>query len=291
MIPAARVSKLLRRCFYTTALMFVLCTTRSLAWETKAQALEQAVHLVHDPTVFGVSTLSTRYPSSHPIAELAGHVISGPEYFAPCEADTGTLLYLGLTVSQTWKNILNSDSKIATVSIASNTNPAIPDPRHSSGHDSKHWEEDRPSWRRGMPSKARITLFGHFSILNVTEQPEQAKKALHCYLDHHPDASHWAPDSDESPHIPFWATFTVDKVYWVGGFGDEHYIGWFSSYEWNTAWKQHRPTTRDWASNNTASSLPEDDARLLATQIPLSTPLDAEEEDQHEMLHPKLAFQ
>jgi hypothetical protein len=40
--------------------------------------------------------------------------------------------------------------------------------------------------------------------------------------------------------VPFWATFNVDKVYWVGGFGDEHYIGWFTSDEWSTAFKRHR---------------------------------------------------
>jgi len=96
-----------------------------------------------------------------------------------------------------------------------------------------------------MPSKSRVTLFGHFSILNITDHPEQADQAARCYLDHHPDASHWAPNSTESPHIPFWATFHVTKVYWVGGFGDEHYIGWFNSDEWNAAWKEHRPLRHD----------------------------------------------
>lgn len=184
--------------------------------------------------------MSTRYPADHPVTDLAGHVISGPEYFAPCDPDERSLLYLGLTVSQTWRNVLHSDTKNATVSIASNANPAIPDPRHHSHHDPGHWQTKRPPWRRGMPSKSRITLFGHFNVMNVTEHPHQAKEALQCYLGHHADAGHWAPNATESPHIPFWATFTVDKAYWVGGFGDEHYIGWFSSDEWNTAWKQHR---------------------------------------------------
>ncbi len=91
-----------------------------------------------------------------------------------------------------------------------------------------------------MPSKPRITLFGHFDILNVTQEPREAEKASQCYLEQHKDASHWAPNSTESPHVPFWATFNVDKVYWVGGFGDEHYIGWFTSDEWSTAFKRHR---------------------------------------------------
>lgn len=96
-----------------------------------------------------------------------------------------------------------------------------------------------------MPSKARVTFFGHFDVLNSTQYPDLAEKALRCYLQHHPDASHWAPNATESPHIPFWATLNVDKVYWVGGFGDEHYIGWFTGEEWNTAWKEHHASTHD----------------------------------------------
>ncbi|TKY85381.1 hypothetical protein EX895_005543 [Sporisorium graminicola] len=213
-----------------------MCSLGGYAWETKAEALAQAVRLVHGPEHFGVSTLSTRYPADHAIADLAGSVISGPEYFAPCDTETGSLLYLGLTVSQTWRNVLHSKAKNATISIASNADPAVPDPRHASKH---QWDKQRPSWRRGMPSKPRVTLFGHFDLLNATRHPDQAEKALSCYLEHHPDASHWAPNATESPHVPFWAQFSVDKVYWIGGFGDEHYIGWFDSNEWHTALKEH----------------------------------------------------
>lgn len=239
MVLAHKLCSLYRHCFITVATLLAFCSLGGHAWETKEQALSQAVELVNDPAHFGVSTLSTIYPADHPVGDLAGTIISGPEYFAPCEAETGTLLYLGLTVSQTWRNVLNSETKNATVSIVSNTNPAVPDPRHASKRHPEHWQKDRPSWRRGMPSKGRITLFGHFDVLNVTHHPEVADKALKCYLERHPDASHWAPNATESPHVPFWATFNVHKVYWIGGFGDEHFIGWFSSEEWNTAWKTH----------------------------------------------------
>lgn len=257
---------------HAAAVLLVLWIVEGRAWETKTQALEQAVQLVHDPTVFGVSTLSTTYPVDHPVADLAGQVISGPEYFAPCDSNTGALLYLGLTVSQTWRNVLKSESKNATVSIASNANPDVPDPRHSSGHGANHWHKNRPSWRRGMPSKSRITLFGHFDVLNVTENPAQAEKFSRCYLGHHADASHWAPDSTESPHIPFWATFNVDKVYWVGGFGDEHYIGWFTSEEWSEAWKEHS-AAQFMASNGRIGISEGESERLLAMQYPISPSL------------------
>lgn len=56
-----------------------------------------------------------------------------------------------------------------------------------------------------------------------TSAIEEVRSAfLHC----HPDASHWAPGASDSPHEAVWVRFVVDKVYAVGGFGDEHRIGW-----------------------------------------------------------------
>lgn len=249
--------------------------------------------MIHDPTVYGVSTLSTQYPSDHSATDLAGHVITGPEYFAPCDVETGSLLYLGLTVSQTWRNVLNSHSKNGTVSIASNANPSVVDPRHHSRHDAHRWKDSRPSWRRGMPSKSRVTLFGHFDILNVTQHPDQAEKASRCYLNYHPDASHWAPNSTASPHIPFWATFNVDKVYWVGGFGDEHYIGWFSSDGWRSASREHAPSAMNVISSHTTAPLSveaEFSDRLFGPSEPslLSVP---EFRDRSNSANPILSFQ
>ncbi|PWZ00219.1 hypothetical protein BCV70DRAFT_200368 [Testicularia cyperi] len=214
----------------------LLAGASASAWETKSQALLQAVELVNDPHVFGVASLSTKYASDHPVSELAGLPITGPEYFAPCYPDSGDLLFLGLTVSQTWRNILHSDTKNGTASIGSNPDPSLPDRRHLDHPGSHHWAHGRPSWRKGMPSKGRATLFGHFELTNATEQPELAHKLGKCYLRHHPDASHWAPGATDSPHVPFWASFVVDRVYWVGGFGDEHFIGWFNQSEWRDAW-------------------------------------------------------
>lgn len=174
------------------------------------------------------------------MTDLAGNAISVPEYFAPCDAEKGSLIYLGVTVSQVWKNVLNSKTKNATVSIVSDPDPSVPDHRHTSQPDSSQWQQqDRPYWRRGMPSKPRVALFGHFDIIDGTQHPDHAEQALNCYLDHHPDASHWAPNATDSPHVSFLAEFSVNKAYWVGGFGDEHYIGWLTSDEWNAAWKEH----------------------------------------------------
>ncbi|EPQ26957.1 uncharacterized protein PFL1_05592 [Pseudozyma flocculosa PF-1] len=212
----------------------------ALAWETSRQAAGQAYDLVNDAGIFGVATLSTRYADDVGDAFLRGQTISGPEYYAPCFAN-GDLLFLGLKVSQTWRNVLTSPSKNATVAIASNTDPAVPDRRHSSHDDPSHpqWDPKRPSWRRGMPSKGRATFFGHFELLDETSTaPGTDRDDLsRCFLSHHRDASHWAPGAKESPHVPFWARFVVGRIYWVGGFGDEHFIGWLSRDLWTETWR------------------------------------------------------
>ncbi|KAI3485225.1 hypothetical protein L1887_51510 [Cichorium endivia] len=144
-----------RRCLGAAVAILALCASGARAWETKAQALEQAVSLVHDPNVFGVSSLSTRYPPDHAVTELADHVITGPEYYSLCDPEEGSLLYLGLTVSQTWRNVLHSESRNATVSIASNADPSLPDPRHSSKHHPDRWQDHRPSSK--ISSASRVT--------------------------------------------------------------------------------------------------------------------------------------
>ncbi|KAN0065092.1 hypothetical protein ACQY0O_001588 [Thecaphora frezii] len=215
--------------------------TAVFAWETREQAASQAYDLVYDAHIYGVATLSTKYADNATDPFLRGQVISGPEYFAPCFPSEGDLLFLGLKVSQTWRNVLTSAQKNATVSIASNADPAVPDRRHRSHSDGPgpHWDPERPRWRRGMPSKGRATLFGHFELLDGAAAAAHDRDALaRCYLSHHPDAKHWAPGARESPHIPFWAKFVVERIYWVGGFGDEHFIGWIGRDQWKRTWRE-----------------------------------------------------
>lgn len=130
--------------------------------------------------------------------------------------------------SQNWRNALSSSSRNATMIVSSSPDPAIPDPRHTD-KDGHAWDPNRPSWRRGMPSKQRMTLYGHLDRI----AKEEADKVSACYLKQHPDAEHWAPGSDESPHVAFWTRFVVDRIYRVGGFGDEANIGWIDMDLWH----------------------------------------------------------
>jgi len=53
----------------------------------------------------------------------------------------------------------------------------------------------------------------------------EARQMSSCFLARHPDAKWWVPGRKGAPHVAWWARFDPDAVYYVGGFGDEHYIG------------------------------------------------------------------
>lgn len=53
-----------------------------------------------------------------------------------------------------------------------------------------------------------------------------------CFLAAHPDAEAWLPNKKGSPHASFWARMVVNRVYWIGGFGDVQHIGWMNVTEW-----------------------------------------------------------
>lgn len=101
-----------------------------------------------------------------------------------------------------------------------------------------------------------LSAFGHSSTLplqlqereeeknvlskKVSGETNQHTKLSKCYLDAHPDSSHWTPGSDDSdsPHKAMFVRIRIEKIYSVGGFGDEHRIGYVSKEAWEQAWKE-----------------------------------------------------
>jgi hypothetical protein len=75
-----------------------------------------------------------------------------------------------------------------------------------------------------MPSKPRMTLYG--DVHELPRGSPEAHEAARCFLHLHPDARHWADGSRDSPHEARWVRLRAQKVYRVGGFGDESRIGW-----------------------------------------------------------------
>ena len=58
----------------------------------------------------------------------------------------------------------------------------------------------------------------------------QVPAARSAYLAAHPDAAAWI----DLPTFTLWR-LAVAGVYWVGGFGDVHYLGWVSAADYLAA--------------------------------------------------------
>lgn len=197
---------------------------------------------------FGVGVLATTYPaetssqSSSP-QPLENVPLQGPEYFAPCY-DNGDLIFVALPVSQNWRNALATDASGSRANVSftvgSHPDPRVVDPRHRASKRRSRgdgWEKGRPRWRKGMPSKLRFVLFGQVELLpeKAGEISSEDNEATDCFLKWHPDAVHWAPGAEDSPHFARWAKMDVQKVYSIGGFGDEHFIGWIDAESYSRA--------------------------------------------------------
>ncbi|WFD44603.1 hypothetical protein MPSI1_003271 [Malassezia psittaci] len=207
------------------ASLLVLCST-VVAWESSEQAAIDLRKLLQDDTTFFVASLGS-------VGKL-GNVEIGAEYYAPCfnastsrmltNASDGDLLFLALPVSSNWRNVLAPNAS-ASVLIHSNSDPQVVDVRHSikTPADRLQWTPDRPSWRKGMPSKARVNLHG--TMHTISDDHPAIDTLASCFLKYHPDAAIWKPGSRTSPHLAKWTHFAIESIYYVGGFGDEHYIG------------------------------------------------------------------
>lgn len=190
---------------------------------------------------FSSGILSTIYSHNHPDASLHNSPLSGPEYFAPCQSN-GDLTFLALPVSQNWRNALSPGANV-TFSVGSNPDPRVVDWRHASKGDASEWDEARPDWRKGMPSKLRVTLFGHVVELpqeDTNEESTRTHRLAKCFTSVHTDSMKWAPGAKESPHEARWVQLVVDRIYAVGGFGDEHRIGWISKAAYTAAGSRGR---------------------------------------------------
>ncbi|KLO14605.1 hypothetical protein SCHPADRAFT_903139 [Schizopora paradoxa] len=137
--------------------------------------------------------MATIYPQDHPTSP--GEPFALQEYYAPCHSN-GSLTLILMPISRHSQNILQSPSHAASVTVWS-TPPAA--------------------------SKARVSLVGNVTMLDAGLVA--ASGIQECYLQRHPDAKWWLPEDPDAPHIAVWARFDPHSVYFVGGFGDKHYIG------------------------------------------------------------------
>ncbi|KZV66432.1 hypothetical protein PENSPDRAFT_636956 [Peniophora sp. CONT] len=169
------------------------------AWETVDEAAAIARRVLARSAV---GTMATIYPEDHGI--LPGQPYAMQEYYANCFSN-GSLALIFLPISRHSQNILHSPSHAASISV---------------------WSEP-PS-----ASQPRVSLMGNVTLLPFGSGEEGLKE---CYLREHRDARWWLPGDDEGAHLAYWARFDPHTVYFVGGFGDEHFIGYIPLEKYQNA--------------------------------------------------------
>lgn len=126
--------------------------------------------------------------------------------FADEEPSTGQPLVL---LSDLERNVINMNS-YPKLSLSISTLP------------NTTFELNHPEYFDVM-TKPRTTLLGHLEEVSADEL-DQARQT---YLTKHPESKAWITFSDFTMY-----RFIVEDVYVVGGFGNDHYIGWVGASQY-----------------------------------------------------------
>ncbi|RPA98699.1 hypothetical protein L873DRAFT_1790094 [Choiromyces venosus 120613-1] len=161
---------------------------------TVQEAAVQARELLRSEK-FG--TLSTVFPSSD-APGLGGHPIGMMDYYADCSPN-GNPTLLAIKIATSFKNARNG----APISLT--------------------LREHSPSNEFYSPAAHhRLSLMGRLSP-PIPADSDEGRRVKVCFTKAHPDAKWWVPGNPI--HESEWVTFEVERVYWVGGFGDREFIG------------------------------------------------------------------
>ncbi|WWC62877.1 uncharacterized protein I303_105475 [Kwoniella dejecticola CBS 10117] len=165
---------------------------------TRRETLNEAAHnarvLIKEVKT---GTMASVYPDT---SDLAGRPFAMMEYHAPCYSN-GSLALILMPISRSTQNIFQ-------------------DP----GHHIAYTVNMPTEGVRSPMSRGRVALMGNVTTLRDISSEEQTRLSK-CYTKHHPDAQYWLPGTPDSPHFSLWARLDIDSIYYVGGFGDTHYIG------------------------------------------------------------------
>lgn len=155
-------------------------------------------------------------------AAMAGKPIGLMDYFADCEPDAGNPTILAVGISTNMRN------------VAAGSNISI----------SVRW---RPRTGGGGGAAAvsaaslpRFSLMGYLQEMSDEEIEENDVDI--CYTTYHPDAIAWLPGNPI--HRSAFTRMIVQRVYWVGGFGDRSYIGWIPVDEWRSVTREEMEKAR-----------------------------------------------
>ncbi|KAI5284113.1 hypothetical protein KEM54_001582, partial [Ascosphaera aggregata] len=82
----------------------------------------------------------------------------------------------------------------------------------------------------------RMSLIGYLDRLTDISDDIREKFET-CFVGAHPDSVTWLPNHDDAAHRGFWARLVVQKILWIGGFGDRARIGWLNIDDWQNVQK------------------------------------------------------
>ena len=160
-------------------------------------------------TVFPQNITSPRIPS-----DVAQTPIGLPEYIASCEEPSGNPTVLSLTISTSTLN----------AKAGSNVSLSL-----SWWDEYIHLTHHQPWSAANLP---RLSLVGYLEEIPMDEAKE--KEIPGCFTRLHGDSRMWLPGKKWAAHQGLWTRIVVQEVYWIGGFGDRNYIGWFDPEEWRS---------------------------------------------------------
>lgn len=160
------------------------------ARQSREEAVLEARQFVYDQS-FG--TLNTINKAGNFEGFPAGQI----EYFVDNAEDDASLLLIAVDMSSAFRNI--SKGSPASLSIRTGDQPEGQTPLRAA-------------------AAKRIILYGEFDFV----EPSPFAKA--AFFKIHPDALEWAPGLPGF-HKTQWIKFTITGIYYIGGFGDRHYIG------------------------------------------------------------------
>ncbi|ORX37139.1 pyridoxamine 5'-phosphate oxidase-domain-containing protein [Kockovaella imperatae] len=181
---------------FTLLMGGAVATPATESRESIEAAAYHVKEMVHRQTT---GTIASVFP---PDSEHAGHPFALMEYHAPCfPAPALTMLLMPIALST--RNILANSSHPATYTISEKV-PFDPSPM----------------------SQARVAFIGNITVMKYENIPEDELEIMEkCFTWYHPDAKSWIPYQSQHPFNSFWAKFQPSDIYYVGGFGDSHYIG------------------------------------------------------------------
>lgn len=172
----------------------------------------------------GTGVLTTSFPANisspyipHSVATLP---VGLPDYIASCEEPSGNPTILALTISTSTRNVYAGSNASLTLSW---------------------WDEytkltgKQPWSTANLP---RLSLIGYMVEIPMKEAVEAG--IPECFTGVHADAEWWLPGKTGAAHQGLWMRLVVEQVYWIGGFGDRAFIGWFEPAEWRNV------TVKEW---------------------------------------------